>query len=170
MRTVETARFGSLEIQEDAVIRFPKGLPAFEEHREWVFVGEDESPVKWIQSLSDGDVALPVCPPSFVLEDYNARIPEEELEPLENPPVDEMALFLVLTIPASSPWDMTANLRAPLVLNHVKRLGTQVFASNEEYGVRHPVFDPEARRRMQARSADSDEEPSPAGSVSEEGA
>ena len=160
LRQLETARFGTLEVAEEDVVHFPLGIPAFEDHREWVFVGEDESPVKWLQSLADGDVALPVCPPGFVRGDYNARIPAEELEVLECAGKEDMALFLVLSIPASSPWDMTANLRAPIVLNHVKRLGTQVIAANEDYGVRHPVFPPEARARFGGTAA---EEPAPAG-------
>ncbi len=160
LRQMETARFGTLEVAEEDVVHFPLGIPAFEDHREWVFVGEDESPVKWLQSLADGDVALPVCPPGFVRGDYNARIPAEELELLECEGKEDMAIFLVLSIPASSPWDMTANLRAPIVLNHVKRLGTQVIAANDDYEVRHPVFPTEVRARLQGAS-EAEERPCP---------
>ncbi len=158
MRQLETARFGTLEIADEDVVRFPLGIPAFEDHREWVFVGEDESPVKWLQSLADGDVALPVCPPGFVRGDYNARIPAEELEVLECAGKEDMAIFLVLSIPASSPWDMTANLRAPIVLNHAKRVGKQVICMNEEYSVREFVFSEKDRGAMRGRMEEKKEE------------
>jgi flagellar assembly factor FliW len=138
-RHVETSRFGLLEVGEDAVLRFPGGIPAFEDHREWAFVGEDESPIKWLQSLLDGDVALPVCPPELVFPGYRAELTREDLEIIEASSEEELGIMVVLTIP-SDVSQMTANLRAPLIFNHVKRLGCQVILKNEDYSVRYKVF------------------------------
>ena len=143
MRTVETARFGTLEIQEDAVIRFPKGLPAFEEHQEWVFVGEDDNPFKWFQSLLDGEVALPVCSPRFVDPNYRVRVSAEGLPLPGGVKEEDFTLVVVLTIPPHAPWSMTANLQAPILVDHVNRTGIQVLLPEEDYGVRHPVFPPD---------------------------
>ncbi|WP_040825800.1 flagellar assembly protein FliW [Thermanaerovibrio velox] len=143
MRRFETSRFGLLEVGDDAVIRFPQGIPAFEEHKEWAFVGEDESPIKWLQSLVDGDVALPVCPPELVFPGYRAEVTGEDLEVIEASSEDELGIMVVLTIPGDV-RQMTANLRAPLVFNHLKRLGCQVILKNDDYPIRYRVFgDPE---------------------------
>ncbi|ACZ18903.1 protein of unknown function DUF180 [Thermanaerovibrio acidaminovorans DSM 6589] len=141
VRTVSTTRFGLLEVGDDAMVRFPKGIPAFEDHTEWAFVGEDDSPVKWLQSLKDGDVALPVCPPHLILPSYQAKLTADDLKIIEASSEDELGIMVVLTIPGNVA-EMTANLRAPLIFNYIKQLGCQVILSNEEYSVRHRVFAP----------------------------
>lgn len=140
IRQLQTSRFGLLEVGTDAVIRFPEGIPAFEDHREWAFVGDDDSPIKWLQSLSDGDVALPVCPPELVFPGYRAELEEEDLKLIEATSEEELGIMVVLTIPGEVS-KMTANLRAPLIFNHVKRLGCQVILRNEDYAIRHRVFE-----------------------------
>ncbi|MCX7827604.1 MAG: flagellar assembly protein FliW [Thermanaerothrix sp.] len=139
IRRFETSRFGLLEVGEEAVIRFPLGIPAFEDHKEWAFVGDDQVPIKWLQSLSDGDVALPVCPPELVFPGYRAEVAQEDLEVIEASSEEELGIMVVLTIPGDVK-KMTANLRAPLIFNHVKRLGCQVILKNEDYSIRHRVF------------------------------
>jgi len=60
---IETTRFGRFTVNDEDLIHFPKGIPGFETHKKWALAGEDDSPIKWLQSLSDGDVALPVVVP-----------------------------------------------------------------------------------------------------------
>jgi flagellar assembly factor FliW len=140
LRELSTARFGELSVSEEDIFLFPRGIPAFESHREWILLGEDDNPVKWLQSMTDGEVALPVCPPGFVLSKYEARIPDEDLEELEAEKPQDYSIFLVLSIPPSAPREMTANLRAPVVINHVRRLGVQAITLNEEYDLRYRIF------------------------------
>ncbi|GAB1400812.1 hypothetical protein MASR1M66_22670 [Aminivibrio sp.] len=59
----ETSRFGLLTVSDEDILTFPKGIPGFETHRQWALAGDDDSPIKWLQSLADGDVALPVADP-----------------------------------------------------------------------------------------------------------
>lgn len=150
---IETTRFGELIVNDEAVLNFPKGIPGFETHKKWALAGEDDNPIKWLQSMADGDVALPVVIPQIIKTNYNARLPEGEIDVLEASEVDDMALLIVLSIPPAAPWDMTANLRAPIVINHKKRIACQVIAENEEYDVRAPVLSDTMRETMRTKAA-----------------
>ena len=137
---INTTRFGPFTVNDEDIIRFPQGIPGFETHKEWAITGEDDNPVKWLQSLADGDVALPVTHPTVLMKEYAPRFADEDLETVRCGEDKNLVLLIVLAIPEGNPWNMTANLRAPLIINHVERIGVQVIAMNEEYALRHPVF------------------------------
>ncbi|WP_233572571.1 flagellar assembly protein FliW [Fretibacterium sp. OH1220_COT-178] len=141
-------RFGEIVYTQDDVLSFPRGIPAFENNRSWVLVGEEDNAVKWLQNIEDGALALPVTTPDAVMPDYNARIPEDELELVGSLDPSDLALLIVVSIPEGAPWNMTANLRAPILLNLKTRRAVQVIALNEEYPIRHVVFPEDVRETM----------------------
>lgn len=152
-RDISTNRFGDLHIDDADVFIFREGLPAFEMHKEWILIGNDESPIKWLQSLHDGAIALPVIPPDVIMNGYNAKISKQELESIEMETLDDLALFLIVSIPPS-PRDMTVNLRAPVVINKKKRMGRQIIVENEEYAVRQRLWSEEAEKTQTERRTD----------------
>ena len=103
-------------------------------------------------SVEDGELALPVTTPDAVMPDYNAKIPEDELDLVGTKNTEELALLTVLTIPKRAPWDMTANLRAPILVNMNNRKAIQIIALNEEYAIRHVVFPDRVRETMQEQA------------------
>ena len=147
---IKTERFGEVEYTPEDILFFPRGIPAFESKHEWILAGNDENAIKWLQSLDDGNLALPVTSPDAVQPDYNTRIPEDELNLVGSMNPADLALLIVVTIPDSAPWNMTANLRAPILINIKTRRAVQVIALNEEYPVRHIVFSDEVREKMKA--------------------
>jgi len=146
--TFVSERFGEITYTQDDILSFPRGIPAFENNRSWVLVGEEDNAVKWLQNIEDGALALPVTTPDAVMPDYNARIPEDELELVGSMDPSDLALLIVVSIPESAPWNMTANLRAPILLNLKTRRAVQVIALNEEYPIRHVVFPEDVRDTM----------------------
>ena len=150
--TFVSERFGEIVYTQDDVLSFPRGIPAFENNRSWVLVGDEDNAVKWLQNIEDGALALPVTTPDAVMPDYNARIPEDELELVGSMDPSDLALLIVVSIPEGAPWNMTANLRAPILLNLKTRRAVQVIALNEEYPIRHVVF-PEGVREAMRRGA-----------------
>ncbi|WP_024822520.1 flagellar assembly protein FliW [Aminobacterium mobile] len=150
-RVLETTRFGRLEVTSEAVVYFPKGLPGFEDHYEWVVAGEDENPIKWLQSVKDEDVALPVVSPLLIEKNYDPALSSEDLEALGGD-AHKLTVMVVVTVPPAAPWDMTANLRAPIVVNHEERMAKQVISGNEAYEVRTPVL-PQSVRDLMRKQA-----------------
>ena len=153
VRKIETSRFGTVSYSEQEILFFPRGIPAFESKHEWILAGTDDSAVKWLQSLDDGDLALPVTSPDAVQPDYNARIPEDELYLIGSVNPQDLALLIVVSIPDSAPWNMTANLRAPILINLKTHKAVQVIALNEDYPIRHMVFPEDVREKMKASAS-----------------
>ena len=131
---------------------FPRGIPAFENNHKWILAGSDDSAIKWLQNIEDGDLALPVTSPDAVRPDYNARIPEDELRLIGSVNPADLALLIVVSIPRDAPWNMTANLRAPILINLKTHKAVQVIALNEEYPIRHIIFPEDVREKMKAQN------------------
>lgn len=151
--SINTSRFGELFYNEEDVIAFPRGIPGFERSHSWALAGEDEDLIKWLQSLDDPDLALPITTPDVVMPDYNARIPDDELEMLgEIESKSDLALLSVVSIPSEFPWEMTVNLRAPILINTRTRKAAQIIVLNEEYPLRHPVFSEQVKSELRAQA------------------
>ena len=75
---IESSRFGTIEIRDDAVITFAGGLPGLP-GEQWSLVATDEnSPFFWLQSIEDADVAIPVTSPWLFFGDYQVKVPDDE--------------------------------------------------------------------------------------------
>jgi flagellar assembly factor FliW len=156
--SINTTRFGELLYNEEDIIVFPRGIPGFERNHNWAIAGDEDSIIKWLQSLDDAELALPITTPDIVMLEYNARIPDDEIELLgEVHSNEDLALLSVVSIPPSAPWDMTVNLRAPILVNVKTRRAAQIIVLNEDYPLRHPVFSESARIEMKEKAKKSQE-------------
>jgi len=157
--SIQTTRFGELFYNEEDIIVFPRGIPGFERNHNWAISGDEESIIKWLQSLDDAELALPITTPDIVMLEYNARIPDDEIELLgEVQNNEDLALLSVVSIPPSAPWDMTVNLRAPILVNVKTRRAAQIIVLNEDYPLRHPVFSEAVREEMKENAKKSQED------------
>ena len=156
--SINTTRFGELFYNDEDIIIFPRGIPGFERNHNWAIAGDEDSIIKWLQSLDDAELALPITTPDIVMLEYNARIPDDEIEMLgEVQSNEDLALLSVVSIPPSAPWDMTVNLRAPILINVRTKRAAQIIVLNEDYPLRHPVFSESARAEMKANASKSQE-------------
>lgn len=152
MVRITSTRFGEMEVEDEDLIHFPVGIPGFEDRRRWVLVGDDDNAIMWLHSTDDGSLAIPVTPPEAVKSDYNAKLPSESLELVGKENLDDVILLIVVAIPPGRPWEMTANLRAPILVNRSTRIATQAIALNEDYDFRYPVLDEETREKIKEQS------------------
>jgi flagellar assembly factor FliW len=109
---VESSRFGTLEIEESAVIEFPTGLIGLGSTR-WALVGDTtDGPFQWLHSLEDGTLALPVTNPWAFFPDYAVELSDADTAKLG---ADE-ATVLVTVRAGAELSDFSANLRAPILI------------------------------------------------------
>jgi flagellar assembly factor FliW len=110
--TVESSRFGTLEIEAGAVIEFPTGLIGLGGRR-WAVVGADpEGPFLWLHSLDDPALALPVTNPWQFFADY-----EVSLSDADSARIGDGDVAVWVTVRAGSrPADFSVNLRAPILV------------------------------------------------------
>ena len=125
-----TSRFGTLDIESHDILLFPTGIVAFEDCRNWVLLGDADSPhVAWLQSASRPEVALAVVSPRKFVPDYQVHVTKSQISTLQLRAIHEE---YVLTIVGKNERGLTLNLKAPIIINLDRRLGRQVVTSNEQ--------------------------------------
>ncbi|MCS7233105.1 MAG: flagellar assembly protein FliW [Synergistetes bacterium] len=137
---VNTLRFGEIEIPEEKLILMPHGLIGFPELKSFFVIGEEGQLVRWLQSVDDPKIALPVINPFEIFSNFSVDISDSDLEDIELKDPRDAIIFLVMVIPAGKPKDATVNLKAPIVINIKNKKAKQVIALNEDYPVRYPLF------------------------------
>lgn len=137
--TVETIRFGAVEIDDGEVITLD-GLLGLEEYREFALLNVEESfPVLWLQCVTDGGVALPVIDTFSVEPEYAFDIGDADAAEIGLSEPGDARILSILGIPEQIER-MTINLAAPIVVNTRTRRAKQIVLTNPDYGVRMPVF------------------------------
>jgi flagellar assembly factor FliW len=138
--TVETTRFGRITVETDKVITLPQGMIGFPRRTRYLFVQHrPDSPLHWMQSLDSGELAFVVVNPLLFEPKYEVVLGKAEMELLKVGDPKDVQVWVVVTIPPGHPEKMTANLRAPLVINLDQRLGAQVILDNQDLPVRKPL-------------------------------
>jgi flagellar assembly factor FliW len=139
---VITSRFGNLEIAETDIVEFSEGLLGFENLKRFFIVDpSDETLILWLQSIDEADVAFPILEPKLFKGDYKVRLSANELRALkiQSTSNKDTLVYCILTIPGEV-TQMTANLKAPVVLNTSSGLARQVVLQENEYSVKYPMY------------------------------
>lgn len=122
---IETSRFGNLEVVDDQVLHLPEGLIGIDCKR-WVLITrEPESPFLWLQSLEEGDLALPVVQPEVFFPSYSLQLSEQQLESTGLHHGREVEVLCVVKA-REELADFTINLRGPLLFDADSRQGAQM--------------------------------------------
>jgi flagellar assembly factor FliW len=94
----------------------------------------------WLQSVDDGSVAFVVINPFIIKPDYKPIIQDNDVELLEVESPEDVILMSIVTI-RSDPFRVTANLRAPIVINLKKRLAKQIILDKSDYPIQYSMVD-----------------------------
>jgi flagellar assembly factor FliW len=133
---VELPRFGECTYTDSEVLSFPWGLPGFASLRRFVVLSvPDQAGYFWLQSLDDVKVALPLCDPWMLFDDYEAPLPMYAKQSLELDAAEDFCVLCVLVVPKDG-VDITINLVAPIIVNLKTRTGRQITLENQRYAVR----------------------------------
>jgi flagellar assembly factor FliW len=139
-RTLGT-RFGPVRVDGEREIAFPVGLLGFPRHKRYVLSGlpDRPGPFKLLQAADDPDLGFLVLP----LEREDGPIAEGDLGAacaqlaIEG---EALAVLGVVTLrPESAGVVTTVNLKAPLLIDTVRRRGWQVVLPSDGYDLRHPL-------------------------------
>jgi len=137
---VESHRFGTLEIAEDEIIRFPHGIIGFPTDVEFVLLRKNgQSALGWLQSLMTPQLAFPVVTIDALAVDpsyYEARIQigadSSDLAKI----AEAHAIMAIVCASASLP--PTVNLLAPVIVELSTRTGAQVFLNDTKCSTAEP--------------------------------
>ena len=136
----ETPRFGSIDVDADKMIRFENGMPGFPDCTQFIVMDHDiATPLKWLQCVERSEVAFLVVEPEQVLRNYEFDVPSWVLRLVswnEGDDTRDVGAFLILNV---NDGELTANLRAPVVVNIRKRLAFQMILDDMEIPIQHPI-------------------------------
>ena len=135
--TIETTRFGRVEIDPDTVIEFPDGLIGLAGSRYALLARDARTPFAWLQSLDDPALALPVTNPHRFFAGFQVELTDEDAERVgveDSTPVD-----VYVTVRAGGKLeDFTANQKAPIVVWRGR--GHQIINQAPGCQLRAPLF------------------------------
>ncbi len=130
----ESRRFGSLDLADDQVIEFPSGLIGLGGSRYALVSTDDDSPFRWLQSLEDPELAVPVTNPFWFFADYEVNLSDADSTRVGTESPEAVDVWVTVR---ALPDEVTANLKAPIVV-HAGR-GHQVINEARDFGVRTPL-------------------------------
>lgn len=135
--TIESSRFGRVEIDPATVIEFPEGLLGLGGTRYALLAREPGTAFVWLQSLDDPELALPVTNPHLFFAGYEVKLTDDDVERLG---VDEhTSVDVYVTVKAAeSLEDFTANQRAPILIWGGQ--GYQIINQAPDCDLRAPLF------------------------------
>jgi len=141
---VKTKHFGEIDLDETKILTFENGIMGFEEYKKYTILFDleegDKPTLSWLQSIEEPRLALPVINPIHIKSDYNPIVEDEILKPLGEVIDDNLIILLTLTVPTDL-TQMSANLKAPLIINSDTCRGCQIIVENQDYEVKYNVYD-----------------------------
>lgn len=141
MRKINTLRFGELEIEDQDVVRFADGIPAFEDEHEFVVLPYEEgTPYMFLQSMMTPELAFLMTDPFVFFSDYSFELDDENMEKLAINSMDDVLVCTLISVPRSGVADMTTNLLAPVVINRHTMQARQIVLEKTQYTTKHRLF------------------------------
>lgn len=132
-------RYGLIQVNEDEIIRFPRGILGFADYHKYVILQEDNSVFSYLQSVDEPGLSFVIIMPELVCSDYEVKLSAEEIEFLQISSPEDGQVYGIVTIPENVA-EMTVNLQAPVVINTKGLLAAQLIVQGDNYHTRHNVI------------------------------
>ena len=136
---VKTKTMGTVHVDEDKIIEFPRGLLGFEDYHKYALIESEYSPFIWMQSLDEQNLAFLVVDPFLIAADYELDVDDKTLLEIGLDSPADVAVFSIITIPADS-GPVTANLQGPVVINRKNNQALQVILSDSKWTTKHNII------------------------------
>ena len=137
---VKTTRFGELEVDKKDIITFKEGLLGFENNTKFFIVDPgDQTLILWLQSIDDEKTAFPIIEPKIFSPDYQVKLLPAELNSLKLENLTDACVYTILTIPQVV-TEMSANLKAPIIINNKTKEARQIVLQDSKLEVRYPMY------------------------------
>lgn len=137
---IQTTRFGQIEIQSEDILTFTDGMLGFADLHKFVLLDDPTDDIfAWLQSCEEPAIAFPVLEPELFTENYKVTLAKTDFESLKMTDLSRARQLCIVTIP-DDPTQMTANLKAPIVINIPQRLARQCVLQDNNLAIREPIF------------------------------
>ncbi len=138
-QTPDTDKIPAANAEDVPVLRMVAPMLGFPDHSRFALASlDDEGAIYDLRSLEDEGLRFVVVPPMLFFSDYAPEIGEATAELLEAESADDLLALVVVTL-GEGLSDATANLLAPVVVNHRTRLAAQVVLDDADLSLRAPL-------------------------------
>lgn len=140
--SIETSRFGNIEVENDRILSFIEPVLGFEESNRYVLLDHaDDSPFKWLQSADEADLAFVVTNPKLFGIDYEFMVPDEQVEKMGVEDAADVVVLTIVNIPQGDPSAMTTNLLGPILINQKNKQAVQLVLNDPSFSTKTPLLD-----------------------------
>jgi flagellar assembly factor FliW len=136
---VNTTRFGPVEVDDQRVITFPKGILGFPKYKTYVLLQPaEDSYFYWLQCVDTPDLAFVVTDPSLFVSSYKVPVKREQMTEMGLDSLDEAQVMVIVNKRGNL---LTGNLQGPLVIHVNQRTGEQLVLSDRRFTTRVPLLE-----------------------------
>jgi flagellar assembly factor FliW len=140
---VKTTRFGEIEVEETKIINMSRDILGFEGLKSFTIIAQEEkAPFMWLQSVENGSLAFIVVNPQIFKADYEPEIDDLDAKSLHLEKTEDAMMLAIVTV-RLNPFSVTANLRAPVVINKTLCIAKQIVLESDDYPIRYELANKE---------------------------
>ena len=137
---ISTKRFGEININESTILNFTTGILGFPKFKNYVLIDPNKkSPLKWLQSIENPNLAFVVTDPNIFIKDYEVQVNATDIEDLDVKDAEDTVQLVIVTVP-SDPAKMTANFKGPLIINMKNKMGKQLVLETSKYKIKYRLL------------------------------
>lgn len=135
---IETSRFGRLDVDDERIVTFPRGLLGFPQEQRFALIQTSEGNYFfWLQCVDDPNLAFVITDPSTFFKEYNVPIRDEVRMELDLQDQSAHQVFVICN--RVEEW-LTGNLLGPIVVNVENRRAMQVVLTEKKWTTRQPLL------------------------------
>ncbi len=120
-----TDRFGEIKFDDSIIINIEDGIIGFENLKKYILITESESLFSWLTAIEQPQIMFPLFPALLMEENY--------------PTIDKYDVFGIVRL-AKEIGEITINMKAPVYLNLIDKVGFQKIIDNDKYEVAKKLF------------------------------
>lgn len=137
---IQTSRFGELEVKKNDILVFNEGILGLENLKKFFVIDPgDKTLILWLQSTEEPSVAFPIIEPVVFKPDYSVNLLPAELTSLQLENASDAKIYSILTIPQDIAL-MSANLKAPLIINSKNNQSRQIVLQDNKLPIRFEMY------------------------------
>lgn len=136
---VIVSRIGEVEILDANLVTFPRGVLGFEGRSDFAVVNLPQPGMerfKLLQSTEDPDLGFIVTEAASAAAAIDPVDLKDAYKQCDIRPSDALTLLIVSIRKEGDSVEMSANLRAPIIIDMQRRIGRQHVMSNGRYPIR----------------------------------
>jgi flagellar assembly factor FliW len=137
---IQTKYHGEIEINNEEILHFEKGIPGFLDEKEFVILPlSDDQTFSIMQSVNTPYVAFVISSPFNFFKDYEFKLEDGVQEELGIKAEKDVLVFSILSV--GDPFEKTtANLQAPVIINSLNHQAKQVILNDQRYNTKHFII------------------------------